>query len=379
MTKDSTMTTLKSIGHHSIYKSPFAYCAHPHIAVLSDGEWVAVFNQVTRRPFILHPPSDPHYYNVLIRSKDEGRTWNSPRVVPGYDWHGVECAGLTILNNGVLLLNQWRFKWYPLEMARKLAKTENILFLEDAELFMSGELPGVIDIPPDPAEAVPWARGGGGTYVHRSTDGGRTWGGTSQVATTPYSGGYGMRGGVQLSNAEILLPLCNIPEYEVIFLVRSSDSGLSWTAPIEAARTSGKKFEEPALLAFDDKHLLMLLRENNSHHLHSVRSMDGGCTWSEPEQTDILGYPAHLLRLPDGRVLCTYGYRFPPFGIRAVISTDQGRTWDIKNPLVLRDDFANKDLGYPSTIMARDGGLFTIYYGQDADGVTAIWGTRFTL
>ena len=263
---------LKKVEHVLIHKDPFAYCAHAHLAVLPGGEWVAVFNKVIRRPFILHPPNDPHYYNVMIRSSDEGRTWNTPRVVPGYDWHGVECAGLTVLNDGALLLNQWRFNWYPLETARKLAETQEISFPENlvAELITSGEIPTVNEIPKDPSEYVPWARGGGGTYVHRSADGGRTWEGTAQIETMPYSGGYGMRGGVQLSNGEILLPLSDIPNYKVVFLVRSSDGGRSWIAPMEAAHVAGKEFEEPALLAIDDKHLVMLLRDNNTHYLHSV-------------------------------------------------------------------------------------------------------------
>jgi hypothetical protein len=367
--------------HTLIFKDPYTYCAHAHMAVLPDGEWVAVFNQVRRRSFILHPPNDPLYYNVLIRSKDDGRTWNTPRVVPGYDWHGVECAGLTVLQDGALLLNQWRFNWYPLETARKMAKTRVFSFPEDwvAELMVSDELTTLDSIPTDPAEYVPWARSGGSTWTHRSTDGGRTWETGTEIATAPYSGGYGMRGGVQLSNGEVVLPLSDIPNYKVVFLIRSSDGGRSWGAPIEAARSSGKEFEEPALLAFDDRHLLMLLRDNKTHYLHSVRSLDGGYTWSEPHQTDILGYPAHLLKLPDGRLLCTYGYRYEPYGIRAVLSSDEGRTWDTQHPLILRDDLPNRDLGYPATVLTSDGSLFTIYYAQDVHGDTGIWATRFTL
>lgn len=69
-----------------------------------------VFNRSVRRPCLLHPPNDPHFYNVLVRSRDQGKTWNTPRVVRGYDWYGVECAGLTVLHDGRLMLNQWRFK-----------------------------------------------------------------------------------------------------------------------------------------------------------------------------------------------------------------------------------------------------------------------------
>lgn len=375
------MPALKAIEHQIIFKDPFAYCAHPFIASLPDGEWVVVFNRSVRRPFLLHPPNDPHYYNVLIRSSDRGRTWSSPRVVPSYDWYGVECAGLTVLAGGTLMLNQWRFRWYPLEAARKLAGTEPLSFPEDwvAELQVSSELDTVPMIPEAPSEIVPWARGSDGTYVHLSADGGRTWDKTVQIATMPYSGGYGMRGAVQLANGDILLPLSDVPNYRTVFIVRSTDGGYTWDAPVEAASEPGKQFEEPSILALSDGTLIMMLRENSSRAMHRVVSSDGGYTWSKPESVSFQGYPAHLLRLPDERILCVYGYRYAPYGIRAVISSDGGQTWNGDAPLILRDDLPNRDLGYPAAILADDGSIFAVYYGQDKDGVTCIQGTRFTL
>ncbi|MCI0520501.1 MAG: glycoside hydrolase [Chloroflexi bacterium] len=375
------MASLTQAEHTLIYKDPFAYCAHPHIARLPDGEWVIVFNHTIRRPFILHPPNDPRYYNMLIRSTDEGKTWNQPRVTPGYDWHGVECAGLTVLEDGALLLNQWRFQWYPLETARSLAANEALSYPADwvRELKAAHEVPHSEYIPDDPAEYVPWARGNDGAYVHRSRDGGRTWEETIRLDTQPYSGGYGMRGGVQLPNGDILLPLSDAPNYRIVFVMRSQDGGRSWSAPVEAANQPGKEFEEPSIWALNDDRLLLLLRENQSHVLHQCFSIDGGLSWSQPTSTRILGYPAHLLRLPDGRLFCTYGYRYQPYSIRAVISDDEGLTWDASSPLIIRDDLPNRDLGYPATVLTNDGDLFTVYYAQDVDGVTCIWGTRYKL
>ena len=47
----------------------------------------------------------------------------------------------------------------------------------------------------------------------------------------------------------------------------------------------------------------------------------------------------------DGRIACVYGYRLPPFGLRARLSEDGGRTWG--REIVLRDDGGSWDLGYP--------------------------------
>lgn len=366
---------MRTASHHTIiYKDPWAYCAHPHIVSLANGEWLLVFNKTVRRPYILHPPEDPRYYNFMMRSTDQGHSWSAPRVVPDYDWYGVECAGLTALSDGTVLLNQWRFRWYPLEMAQKMAAKSDLTFPQGwvDELKESGELETGYILPENPAEIAPWARGNGGAYVHRSTDMGRTWEETVEIQTAPYSGGYGMRGAIELPNGDILLPLSDVPHYRTVFVVRSKDGGRSWENPIEAASQPGKYFEEPCALVVDNGDILMLLRENSTHYLYQTISHDGGYTWSEPVATPIWGYPAHLLKLPDSSILCVYGYRKPPYGIRAVVSRDQGESWDVERTWIIRDDLPNADLGYPGSVLTDDGQIFTVYYAQDNDGATCI-------
>jgi hypothetical protein len=74
----------------------------------------------------------------------------------------------------------------------------------------------------------------------------------------------------------------------------------------------------------------------------------------------VWGLPSHLLRLKDGRLLMTYGYRRQPFGNQARISEDHGRTWS--PPLVISSDGASGDLGYPSTVQLQNGTLLTVWY-----------------
>ena len=47
--------------------------------------------------------------------------------------------------------------------------------------------------------------------------------------------------------------------------------------------------------------------------------------------------------------------------------------------LVIRDDFPNRNLGYPVSIEYEPGRLFTIYYGEDRDGTTCILGSFWEL
>ena len=69
-----------------------------------------------------------------------------------------------------------------------------------------------------------------------------------------------------------------------------------------------------------------------------IRSPDRGRTWEPVLKTPVWGYPQHLLPLRDGRLLMTYGYRRPPFGVRACLSSDYGQTWDVANEIILRMD-----------------------------------------
>jgi len=370
---------VETVRHVVIHRDPFAYCAHPHLARLTDGTWLLVFNRSVRRRFILHPPQDPHFYNVTMRSEDEGRTWTVPEVAPGYDWHGVECAGLTTLGSGSVLLHQWRFRWHPLAAARQRADARDLVFPENlaAGLAASRELDAPRDIGASSDAMLPWARGNGGTFVHRSRDGGRTWAETHEIETRPYSGGYGPRGAVELASGQLLLPLSDVPEYRRIFAVRSVDGGHRWTAPAPVAAEEGCWFEEPAPLVLPSGRILVLLRENHTRELHQVESTDDGQTWSPPRPTGIAGYPAHLTLLPDGRILCVYGHRRPDYAIHAVVSQDEGRRWEIWDTRVVRGGLPNGDLGYPTSTVTTAGVVFTVYYCQDGTGVTGIEATTY--
>ena len=256
-------------SHELVHAEPFAYCAHPFATVLADGTWLLVFNRAPRRPFILHPPQDPWFHNVLMRSGDRGRSWSAPSVVPDFGWSGVECAGLTALRSGEVLLNQWRFRWYPLPLARKLEGTLASAFPREWVGALAGSYEGSISgrAIVDPERLVPWARGLDGAYVHRSTDGGLTWGDTVRLDHAPFVGAYGLRGGVELAHGTLLMPFSDVPNYATVFVQRSGDGGHSWEPPIAAAALPDHLFEEPAPCLLPDGRVLLLCRDNVRHTL----------------------------------------------------------------------------------------------------------------
>ncbi len=361
--------------HGLVFRDPGAYAAHPHMAVAADGTFLLVFNLAPRRRVVLHPPLDPAFRNVVMRSSDEGRSWSVPKPVPAGEATGFECAGLTALPDGSVLLNQWRFGWGPTE--RFPPGAEDLALPSDlaAQWARSTEFEGLHGVagPAAVLDLFPLARCGGETLASLAETPSSPFRPAGRIDTAPYSGGYGMRGGIVMPGGEIVLPLSDVPHYREVFLVRSRDGGRTWDRPEPVAAVPGRSFEEPAPVLLAGGDLLLVLRENETRILHTVRSADGGRTWSRPQPTGISDYPAHVLRLRDGRLAMVAGRRRPPFGIVLYFAGADGEDWS--GPVVLRDDLPDRDLGYPTAAERGNGELLVVYYGRDRSGTTAIQST----
>ena len=138
---------------------------------------------------------------------------------------------------------------------------------------------------------------------------------------------------------------------------------------------------------FDNKFGHLFYKQPYSHYVvaaeyrfvgEQVRGAGGGLSWAVPEPAGIDGYPGHLTLLPDGRILCTYGFRRPPYAIRAVLSDDDGASWTTARPIAIRSGLPNRDLGYPCTVNTEDR-LLSVYYARDEMGCTCIHATRWRL
>jgi hypothetical protein len=341
--------------HGVVHRNPFAYCSHPSILRLSTGEWLIAFMETMRRPEVLHSPSDPRFYNVLTRSSDQGVTWSAPVVAPGYDWYGVECPSLTQIPGGDLLLFQWRWRWQPWAPGR------------------ARPLPALYE-----RATYPWVRGNDGAYVHRSRDLGSTWETGGRITTAPFEGAYTIRGAVALPDGSLLYAVTDIPRWRQIYLLRSRDGGATWSVGARVAASPDRQFSEPCLVR-EGGRLVVLAREEVTGFLHHAESDDGGETWTAPRATPMWGCPPHVLPLSDGRLLCVYGHRRPPYSIRGCVSEDGGRSWDIAGEVMVRGDLPNANLGYPSSVLVEPGRVFTVYYVEDREGVTCIQGTQYTV
>jgi hypothetical protein len=66
----------------------------------------------------------------------------------------------------------------------------------------------------------------------------------------------------------------------------------------------------------------------------------------------------------------TYGHRRPPYGNQARVGDARGSSWS--EPLIISDDGAGGDLGYPSTVQLGDGSLLTVWYERMKDSPYAV-------
>lgn len=354
---------LRNLETRVIYKDEHMYCSWPSIEKLQNDDIVIAFCEAARRPVITH--LDPTGHNVLIRSQDNGKTWSRfPAQIGNYDFYSMDDPGIMQLSNGVILVNTYRKTCIPAEVSK---------------------MPGYGDF--KIVEPFPWAFDllSDQTFVFRSKNNGRTWGKPVQIDVSPhFQSGCTLLPIVELSNGTLLLPCYDEKcEHKGIapakaFAIKSKDNGKSWGNISMIAEDDKIGFYEPALLALPDKIIAMLrTHEPGGWYLHQSNSYDNGETWSEPIKTKMWGYPAHLLYLRDGNILCVYGYRRRPFGIRGCVSYDGGESWDIENEIIIRDDFSTANLGYPTSVQFEDGKILTVYYGEDHDGVTCIQGSFY--
>ena len=361
-----------------VHKDNFAYLAHPCIAILDSGEWLAGYGHSRRWEEKKHPPEDPLFRTLMIRSSDMGETWQKPYFAPDFEWSGVEPPGISQLSDGTVVLTQFRFAWYPLGLARKRRAAGDLIEISLPDV---GWTPDFTDSDWDRAKYT-WARSNHGLYAHLSDDAGDTFEDTVKIDTAPYRDGFTRTSVVELSDGRVVYPVTehHPPTSRHTYLVTSDDRCRTWNPPVLIVESPEISFGEPHLAEVAPGELFCILRTKDlGGYLYGCRSSDGGQTWSPPESTGLFGLPGHLIVLRDGRLLCTYGRRTPPFGIRACISEDGGRSWQTDEEIVIRDDLPVSDLGYPTTIEYAPGKLFACYYGNEPDGVSCIQGTYVTL
>lgn len=221
-----------------------------------------------------------------------------------------------------------------------------------------------------------------GGWVQRSDDDGKTWQKTVIPELDTYVSCSSPWSYTQLRDGRLVrafMVWSGPDDSGDVFAMFTRDGRTTETVRVMGDPDEQLRFtEETVVHETSDGAIWMLTRvEGGDDHLWQGVSRDSGKTW-HARKTKVKGHPpSGLVALRDGRLVLTYGYRHPPYGIRAVISSDEGITWDTDNVVVLRNDGAGYDLGYPRSMQLEDGTILTVYYFTDDEQITHIACTRW--
>ncbi|HHT25619.1 MAG TPA: exo-alpha-sialidase [Firmicutes bacterium] len=350
------------LRHFIIADDPATYYAWPSIARLSEQELlVAAYS------------GDAHTHShgkvVLYRSPDNGRTWSNGTVIADTILDDRD-PGILVTRDGTIFVTS-RVAWW--KGHEGWSSSKHVASTAEADGLMQRFQHG---------------------YFIRSTDQGRTW---SQPITYPFQ----PKGPIELHDGRLFA----ITERQGVACYLSDDAGDHWeqtgviTGLPKTLDVDGEPVEmlygEPHCVQLPDGRIMALIRAhmrygfkdrrpyiapwNQTAFMWQAFSHDLGRNWTQPEQTDLWGFPPHLTLLDDDRLLVSYGRRWPPYGQRAAV-------WEPTispthfSEVVLRDDAPDYDLGYPSSAQCSDGTIVTVYYQKEEKGKKpCLMGTQWRL
>jgi hypothetical protein len=291
--------------------------------------------------------------NLLFRSRDGGKTWSKP------------------------------------EKLDLLGREPYLTVLPDGTLFMTGHL-----LANEVRNSYGYTHG----YLHRSTDGGKSWQ-SVRIASggiKPRAANHSSRNVLRLADGTLLLGVDYDGGGGPYLVWRSRDGGKTWDRtqacrPADFKSVYGFFGGETWLWQARSGRVWALVRvdsnefpikgrpirskNDQSDHFLLYASDDAGHTFRRVSDFGDYGEMyMSILRLQDGRLLLTFTVRDlqPPLGVRAVpgVETDDGFAFDFASDRILLDTkTASRPQGggFGPTVQLRDGTLVTScsYRGTD--------------
>jgi len=325
-----------------IFSERGVYCAWPSVVRAANRDILVAFTATEEH-------LGPDGRILLVRSTDNGLSWGVPDTLLDTPIDDRE-SGFTAGPDGSLTAHLWS----TFHTVRSYAALAPGSYPQD-----------VLDRWSSHVSSAEYAGAAAmqGAWERRSSDNGLTW---SPLAR----GRDAVHGGLQLGNGTMLIASYRDDQPVIgVHARRPGDTSYVRIAVVRSPEPDSIAFGEPHVAQLPSGRVIMMIRATTRPYndrdprcrLWETWSDDNGKTWAEPFQTPLWGYPPHLLVLADGRVLCTYGYRRPPFGERACVS-DDGVTWDRANEKILSADGPNGDLGYPCSVELGGGRALTVCY-----------------
>ncbi len=373
---------MKRIEHHRIYGDPRFNAAFPSVVRLSDDRLLLAFRRardsrafhgqkgIDLGSFVTH--LDPRSHLALMDLDGHGRPIGEPRIAPICPEAADQDPNLLVLDDTRVLLAS--FAWNPIcagdlslpgfgvRGPEGVGRLHAYWFaLWGCNIRLSDDRGVTFSTPTYLPEGPKRSVGERGAF------GGATRGRLAKQGNTIYWATYAA------PNSD------GLGRHPQIYVSEDAGRSFSWRASIVPHTQLDCRFAESALHLASSGRLWCFLRSSRKDDATVVCwSDDQGQTWSEPRVTELVGHPVDPVPLADGRVLLVYGYRHPPYGIRA-------RLWDGQNTdlageeLIVRDDGRSGDLGYPWGTQLADGSVLVTYYFHDKSGLRSIEASRIHL
>lgn len=353
-----------------IYQDRSFYSAFPSLVVRPDGEILCAFRRAPSKKFLYgsggDSHSDPNSYMMLVRSSDNAKSWTKdPQLMYAHPFGGSQDPCMFQMASGGIICTSYAWALVPPEGAEKAAKA----ITSGPHTFLGG-------------------------FLIRSADGGRTWSNhilppavPGSVTTDAFGNptpSYNRGQMMQKKDGTLLWAVCahnrQTPRLSSVHLLRSTDKGLTWSYVCPVAEDDKVTFNETSLIETAGGDIVAFLRTDGFDGKLAVsRSTNGGKSFQQWQDGVLFGHPFQALRLPDDRVLLVYGYRRPPFGVRARVLSADCSDYATAEEFIVRDDGGNVDVGYPWAAMMKDGRILVSYYINIGDGPRHIAGSILKL
>ena len=320
------------------------------------------WNRVVAVPYIAYIPEkdrimmliscDYPHHAMLLFSDDRGASWSTPRYVHADELDkpgdlSTMGTGLTYCGNGRMLLQMGEYHWFSTDYGLTWGDPHKIPLAPNGKTFYCW----------DPV------------FVDRDPETGKT--------TKLFETGYTVYFAGNSPN-----------EYHSeAYLWCSSDSGYTWSEPVQVPRWKG--FNEIAMIRAQNCDIVAACRsdkpkrfKNEIDHYEGLGvsiSHDNGKTWSPVHMLYEIGrhHPSMVL-LPNGDIIMTYVVRlgyvktadgFAQFGIEAIVSSDNGQSWDLDHRYILHvwtGNLKGQNYWWPSSqatssVLLPDGSIMTAF------------------
>lgn len=343
---------IRKIKDLTIYKDTLFFSAFPSAVKLPGGELLVAFRRAPDRKVFGEQKNnhlDPNSYLVTVRSKDGEHWTKEPSLLYAHPFGGSQDPCLLRLKDGTLLCASYLWTFIRADGLAQLRRP----FIRNGDAVFAGG------------------------YLLRSHDDGKSWGGLTIPVPVPSEINYSSLGGklpaynrgalcegkdgriywaVVGSDTEAL-------KNTSVHLLVSADKGLTWQYRSVIARDSRVSFNETSMYETPDGDLVAFMRsEAFGDQACIARSSDGGRTFGPWQNMGFRGHPLHALRLPDNRVLLTYGYRHAPYGVRARILNAACTDFATAPEFIIRNDADDGDVGYTWSVQLDEKRVLVVYY-----------------